>query len=228
MSQSIVELRNANIIQGRSTVLSHVNISVDKGEFVYLVGKTGTGKSSLLKTMYGDLSLDNGEGWVAGHDLRGLTWKKVPFLRRKLGVVFQDFQLLTDRNVNENMRFVLKATGWKDKKLMEEKIADVLDKVGLSTKGFKMPFELSGGEQQRVDIARALLNSPKLILADEPTGNLDPETSDDIMQLLFHICKEYNTTIIMATHDYMVIKKFPARVIKTEAGKVLDNSSIEL
>ena len=226
MSRSIVELTNVNIYQGSSLILGNVNISVEKGEFVYLVGKTGTGKSSLLKTMYGDLELMEGEGWVAGHNLKGLSWKTVPFLRRNIGVVFQDFQLLTDRNVNENLKFVLKATGWKDEKLMDEKISDVLDKVNLKTKGFKMPFELSGGEQQRIDIARALLNSPKLILADEPTGNLDPETSDEIMQLLFHICKDYDTCIVMATHDYMVINKFPARTIKTENGKVLDNASI--
>lgn len=228
MSQSIVELQNVNIYQGSSLILSDVNISVDKGEFVYLVGKTGTGKSSLLKTMYGDLELREGEGWVAGHNLKELNWKTVPFLRRKLGVVFQDFQLLTDRNVNDNLKFVMKATGWKDEKLMDEKIADVLDKVNLKTKGFKMPYELSGGEQQRVDIARALLNSPKLILADEPTGNLDPETSDEIMQLLFHISRDFNTTIIMATHDYVVINKFPSRTIKTEAGKVWDNASISM
>src|SRR5678815_1903545 len=228
MSQSIIELNRANIYQGESLILGDVNISVDKGEFVYLVGKTGTGKSSLLKTLYGDLDLREGEGWVAGHNLRELTWKTVPFLRRNLGVVFQDFQLLTDRNVNENLKFVLKATGWKDEKLMDEKIGDVLDKVNLKTKGFKMPFELSGGEQQRIDIARAMLNSPKLILADEPTGNLDPETSDEIMQLLFHICRDYHTAIIMATHDYMVINKFPARTIKTEGGKVWDNASISI
>ncbi|RZJ75755.1 MAG: ATP-binding cassette domain-containing protein [Flavobacterium sp.] len=226
MSQSIIELRNVNIYQGDSLVLGDVNISVGKGEFVYLVGKTGTGKSSLLKTLYGDLELREGEGWVAGHNLRELTWKTVPFLRRNLGVVFQDFQLMTDRSVNNNLKFVLKATGWKDEKLMDEKIADVLDKVNLKSKGFKMPYELSGGEQQRVDIARAMLNSPKLMLADEPTGNLDPETSDEIMQLLFQISRDYNTTIVMATHDYVVLNKFPSRTIKTEAGKVWDNARI--
>jgi cell division transport system ATP-binding protein len=207
-------------------VLSDVNITVNRGEFVYLVGKTGTGKSSLLKTMYGDLDLMEGEGTVVGYNLRQLNWKTIPFLRRNLGVVFQDFQLLTDRSVNNNLKFVLKATGWKDEKLMDEKIADVLDKVGLKTKGFKMPFELSGGEQQRMDIARAILNSPKLILADEPTGNLDPETSDEIMKLLFSISRDYGTAVIMATHDYLSIQKFPARTIKTERGKVYDNATI--
>jgi cell division transport system ATP-binding protein len=226
MSQAIIELKNVNIYQGQNLILSDVNISVGKAEFVYLVGKTGTGKSSLLKTLYGDLELTEGEGYVVGYNLRELTWKTIPFLRRNLGVVFQDFQLMTDRNVNDNLKFVLKATGWKDEKLMDEKIADVLDKVNLKTKGFKMPFELSGGEQQRIDIARALLNSPKLILADEPTGNLDPETSDEIMQLLFHICKDYGTSIVMATHDYMVINKYPSRTIKTERNKVWDNASV--
>jgi cell division transport system ATP-binding protein len=172
--------------------------------------------------------LTEGEGTIAGFPLNGLTWKKVPFLRRNLGVVFQDFQLLTDRNVNNNLKFVLKATGWTDDKLMDDKIQEVLDKVGLKAKGFKMPFELSGGEQQRVDIARALLNSPKLILADEPTGNLDPETSDEIMTLLYSISKEFNTTIVMATHDYLVVQKYPARMIRTEKGKVLDNATITI
>ncbi len=228
MAEAIIELKNVNIYQGSNLVLQDVNLTVNKGEFVYLVGKTGTGKSSLLKTLYGELSLTEGEGMVAGFNLRGLDWKKVPYLRRNLGVVFQDFQLLTDRNVNDNMKFVLKATGWTDEKLMDEKIMDVLDKVGLKAKGFKMPFELSGGEQQRIDIARALLNSPKLILADEPTGNLDPETSDEIMNLLFSISKDYNTAIVMATHDYIVVQKFPARMIRTERGRVVDNASINM
>ena len=228
MAEPIVELKNANIYQGESLILSDVNISVNRGEFVYLVGKTGTGKSSLLKTLYGDLTLTEGEGKVTGYDLKNMDWKKVPYLRRNLGVVFQDFQLLTDRDVNNNLKFVLKATGWKDEKLMNEKIEDVLGKVGLKTKGFKMPFELSGGEQQRIDIARALLNSPKLILADEPTGNLDPETSDEIMQLLFHISRDYGTAVIMASHDYMVVTKFPARTIKTERGKVWDNATVSI
>ena len=228
MSETVVGIYNANIYQGGVLVLGNVSFTIDRGEFVYLVGKTGTGKSSLLKTLYGELSLTEGDATVAGENLKGMTWKKVPFLRRKLGVVFQEFQLLTDRNVNENLRFVLRATGWKDEKLMEEKIADVLDKVGLKSKGFKMPFELSGGEQQRVDIARALLNSPKLILADEPTGNLDPETSDEIMQLLFQISKDYGTAVIMATHDFIVISKFPSRMLKTERNRVFDSMVAEV
>src|SRR5919112_1651109 len=225
MQDSIIDIRAVNVYQGQNLILQDVNLAVRKGEFVYLVGKTGTGKSSLLKALYGDLPITEGECTVVGFNLREMTWKKVPFLRRNLGVVFQDFQLLTDRNVNDNLKFVLKATGWKDEKLMDEKIADVLDKVGLKSKGFKMPFELSGGEQQRVDIARALLNSPKLILADEPTGNLDPETSDEIMQLLFQIAKDYGTAIIMATHDFIVISKNPSRMLKTERGKVWDNAT---
>jgi cell division transport system ATP-binding protein len=182
----------------------------------------------LLKTIYGDLKLKEGEGTVVGFNLKEMDWKKLPYLRRNLGVVFQDFQLLTDRNINDNLKFVLKATGWKDEKLMDEKISDVLDKVGLKSKGFKMPFEMSGGEQQRVDIARALLNSPKLILADEPTGNLDPETSDEIMQLLIQIARDYRTTVIMASHDYRVVNKFSARMLRTEKGKVMDNATISI
>lgn len=221
-----MELRNANIYQGNNLILQEVDFSVQKGEFVYLVGKTGTGKSSLLKTLYGELPLRDGQGSVVGYDLRKLTWKTVPFLRRNMGVVFQDFQLLTDRNVNENLKFVLRAIGWKEEKLMNEKIADVLDKVGLRSKGFKMPYEMSGGEQQRVDIARALLNSPKLILADEPTGNLDPETSDEIMNLLIHISRDYGSAVVMATHDYIVIQKFPSRMVRTEKGRIFDNATI--
>lgn len=226
MAETIVSVSNANIYQGDSMVLQDVNLTVNKGEFVYLVGKTGAGKSSLLKTLYGELPLREGQASVVGYNLRELTWKTVPYLRRNMGVVFQDFQLLTDRNVNDNLKFVLRAIGWKDEKLMNEKIADVLDKVGLKSKGFKMTFEMSGGEQQRVDIARALLNSPKLILADEPTGNLDPETSDEIMNLLITIAKDYGTAVIMATHDYIVIQKFPARMVRTEGGRVLDNATI--
>lgn len=226
MAETVVSLRGVNIYQGTSLILQDVNFTIDKGEFVYLVGKTGTGKSSLLKTIYGELTLNEGTASVVGFDLRQMDWKKVPFLRRNLGVVFQDFQLLTDRTVHENLRFVLRATGWKDEKLIEEKINDVLDKVGLRSKGFKMPFEMSGGEQQRVDIARALLNSPKLILADEPTGNLDPETSDEIMQLLFSIAKDYGTSVIMATHDFIVINRYPSRMLKTERGRLIDSANV--
>ena len=226
MSETVVSINQAKIYQGTNLILDDVNFTVQKGEFVYLVGKTGTGKSSLLKTLYGELALQHGTGSVVGFDLKDMDWKKVPFLRRNLGVVFQDFQLLTDRNVHENLRFVLQATGWQDERLIEEKINDVLDKVGLKSKGFKMPFEMSGGEQQRVDIARALLNSPKLILADEPTGNLDPETSNEIMQLLIHIAKDYGTAVIMATHDFIVINRYPSRILKTEGGKVLDSGAL--
>ena len=226
MSETVVSINQAKIYQGNNLILDDVNFTLQKGEFVYLVGKTGTGKSSLLKTLYGELALQHGTGSVVGFDLKDMDWKKVPFLRRNLGVVFQDFQLLTDRNVHENLRFVLQATGWQDERLIEEKINDVLDKVGLKSKGFKMPFEMSGGEQQRVDIARALLNSPKLILADEPTGNLDPETSDEIMQLLIQIAKDYGTAVIMATHDFIVINRYPSRILKTEGGRVLDSAGL--
>ena len=218
--KNIVSLRNANIYQGKSLILSDVNLEVQKGEFVYLIGKTVSGKSSLLKTLYGDIYLKEGMGHVAGFDLKQLKWQTVPLLRRNLGIVFQDFRLLTDRNVHDNLEFVLKATGWKDKALMKEKIENVLSKVGLKNKGFKMTYEMSGGEQQRVDIARALLNNPKLILADEPTGNLDPDTTDEIMQLLFNICRDYQTAFVMATHDYGIIRKFPARVVRIEKGTV--------
>jgi len=221
MSEIVVQLENVNIYQSGNLILQDVNFKVQKGEFVYLVGKTGTGKSSLLKSLYGELSITEGKGLVVGYDLKDMDWKKLPFLRRNLGVVFQDFQLLTDRNVHENLRFVLKATGWEDERLVEKKIEDVLAKVGLQNKGFKMTYEMSGGEQQRVDIARALLNSPKLILADEPTGSLDPETSDEIMQLLFQIAKDDGTAIVMATHDFMVVNKFPARTLATLGGRLI-------
>ena len=221
MSEIVVQLEKVNIYQSGNLILQDVNFNVQKGEFVYLVGKTGTGKSSLLKTLYGEITLTEGMGKVVDFDLKEMDWKKLPFLRRNLGVVFQDFQLLTDRNVHENLRFVLKATGWEDERLIEQKIEDVLAKVGLQNKGFKMTYEMSGGEQQRVDIARALLNSPKLILADEPTGSLDPETSDEIMQLLFQIAKEDGTAIVMATHDFMVVNKFPARTLATIGGRLI-------
>lgn len=221
----IVSLKQVNIYQGDSLVLSNVNLEVGAGEFIYMIGRTGSGKSSLLKTMYGDLYLKEGEGIVAGFNLKDLSWKKIPLLRRNLGIVFQDFRLLTDRNVYDNLEFVLKATGWKDNALIKEKIENVLSKVGLRNKGIKMPYEMSGGEQQRVDIARALLNNPKLILADEPTGNLDPDTTDEIMQLLFNICRDYQTAFIMATHDYSIIQKYPARVVKIENSEVREISA---
>lgn len=226
MAEPIIEIKNARIYQGNSLILEDVNLTVKSGEFVYLVGRTGTGKSSLLKTLYGELPLKEGEATVAGFELKDMTWRQVPYLRRKLGVVFQDFRLLTDRNVEKNLKFVLKATGWTDEKLMKEKVDEVLDQVGLSGKGYKMPFEMSGGEQQRVDIARALLNNPKLILADEPTGNLDPETTDEVMRLFRHIAKTTDAAILMASHDYIVVRKYPARLIKTEGGRVIDNATI--
>jgi cell division transport system ATP-binding protein len=217
---TIVELKNASIFQGDHLVLSDVNIQISKGDFIYLIGKTGTGKSSILKTLYGALPLKVGSGHVADFDLTKLKRKDIPYLRRKLGIVFQDFELLTDRNVNDNLLFVLKATGWKDKKAMAERMQDVLEKVGLGTKGYKMPHELSGGEQQRVVIARALLNDPNLILADEPTGNLDPATTEEILNLL-HSISQTGRAVLMATHDYVHMKKFSSRIIRCEGNSVL-------
>ena len=203
----------ATILQGQIEVLQSIDLKVAEGEFVFLIGRTGSGKSSLLKTLYGELPLHFGDATIAGYQLRGLTKKEIPYLRRKLGIVFQDFQLLTDRNVLENLFFVLKATGWKNKHDMKERAYQVLEKVGLQTKDYKIPAELSGGEQQRLVIARALLNDPKVILADEPTGNLDPEVSDEIMNLLKSISKE-GTSVLMATHDYRIIQKFGGTVYR--------------
>jgi cell division transport system ATP-binding protein len=220
--QPVINLTNAVIYQDEMLVLNDVNFTVNSHEFVYLLGKTGSGKSSLLKVMYGDLNLAGGAGSVCGFDLMKLTSKQIPQLRRKLGIVFQDFQLLMDRSVDENLRFVLKATGWTDKAKMNNRVAEVLKMVGLITKDFKMPHELSGGEQQRVVIARALLNHPVLMLADEPTGNLDPQTSDEIIRLLMEISKETGMSVIMASHDYLTIQKFPARSITCEDGRVIE------
>jgi cell division transport system ATP-binding protein len=219
---TIVEIKDAKIFQGDHLVLSDVNIQLDKGDFVYLIGKTGTGKSSLLKTIYGALPLKEGEGHVGDFDLKKMKRSQVPYLRRKLGIVFQDFELLTDRSVNDNLLFVLKATGWKDKTEMKDRMQEVLDKVGLGNKGYKLPHELSGGEQQRVAIARALLNDPDLILADEPTGNLDPNTTEEILNLLNTISKS-GRAVLMATHDYVHMKKFSSRVIRCEGNTVLDH-----
>lgn len=219
--QTILHLKDASIYQGDSLVLSDINVEVNRGDFVYLIGKTGTGKSSFMKTLYGDLPLTHGEGSIVDFDLRALKEKDIPFLRRKLGVVFQDFKLLTDRTVNENLMFVLKATGWKDKSEMSTRIEEVLDKVGMKTKGFKFPHELSGGEQQRVAIARSLLNNPELILADEPTGNLDPQTSVEVMEVLQDINKNGNT-ILMATHDYALLLKYPSKTLKCDDNQVFE------
>lgn len=221
MSETILELRNAAVYQRENLILSEVNVHVNKGEFVYLIGKTGTGKSSFMKTLYGDIPLMEGEGTIVDYDLRKLKEKQIPYLRRKLGVVFQDFKLLNDRTVKENLRFVLKATGWKDKKSMENRIEKVLDKVGMKTKNFKFPYQLSGGEQQRVAIARALLNDPELILADEPTGNLDPQTSVEVMEVLQEINKNGNT-ILMATHDYALLLKYPSKTLKCDGQRVFE------
>ncbi|NVK03962.1 MAG: ATP-binding cassette domain-containing protein [Flavobacteriia bacterium] len=218
---SILSLSSAQIHQREHLVLSDVNINIEKGQFVYLIGQTGSGKSSLLKTLYGDLPLKTGSGKIVGYDLQKLKEKDIPYLRRKIGIVFQDFQLLTDRSVKENLMFVLKATGWKDKKKMDKRINEVLSKVGMATKSHKMPHQISGGEQQRVAIARALLNDPELILADEPTGNLDPYTSEEIMILLSEICKN-GRAILMATHDYSLILKFPFNTWKCEDGRVVE------
>ncbi|MCW5520689.1 ATP-binding cassette domain-containing protein [Aureitalea sp. L0-47] len=221
MSQPVLSLKNASIFQRENLILSDVTVSVQEGEFVYLIGKTGTGKSSFMKTLYGDLPLLKGEGEIVGYDLPTLQEKDIPFLRRKLGVIFQDFKLLNDRTVKDNLMFVLTATGWKDKSEMDSKIDEVLDKVDMKTKSFKYPYQLSGGEQQRVAIARALLNDPELILADEPTGNLDPQTSVEVMEVLQEINKNGNT-ILMATHDYALLLKYPSKTLKCDDQQVFE------
>lgn len=225
IGNSIIKLQHADIFQQKHLVLSDVNLHIDKGDFVWLIGQTGSGKSSLLKIIYGDIPITTGEGHAGGYDLKKLNNKDIPYLRRKLGIVFQDFQLLTDRTVEQNLQFVMKATGWKDKKLIADRTRDVLEKVGLRSKIKKMPHELSGGEQQRVVIARALINDPEIILADEPTGNLDPDTSEDIITLLKQI-SQGGTAVLVATHDYHIIRTFPSRIIKCENGRVLEDVQI--
>jgi cell division transport system ATP-binding protein len=221
MSQAVLSLQNVSIYQGNRAVLSNINLEVNHGEFIYIIGKTGSGKSSFMKTLYGDLPLSEGQGTIVDFDLATLKEKEIPFLRRKIGIVFQDFQLLPDRNVMQNMLFVLKATGWTDSNSMQNKIDEVLDKVGMKAYADKMPHQLSGGEQQRVAIARALLNDPEFILADEPTGNLDPQTSAEVLELLKKI-NQNGKTIILATHDYALLMKFPSKTLKCEDGAIFE------
>lgn len=224
-TNKIIDLQRLEVRHGENLVLKNVNFEVASGEFVYLIGKTGTGKSSLLKILYAAIPVYDGSASVAGYDLTRLKKKEISFLRRKLGIVFQDFELLTDRSVNDNLLFVMKATGWKNKKEMQGRMEEVLDQVGLPTKGYKMPHELSGGEQQRVSIARALLNKPDLILADEPTGNLDPQTTENILSLLFDISNS-GQAVLMATHDYASMKKFEARTVLCQDQQLLEISEV--
>lgn len=221
MPESIVSLQNVTIFQDDRVVLSNVNLEVSEGEFIYIIGKTGTGKSSFMKTLYADLKLREGQASIVGYDLAKLKESQIPFLRRKIGIVFQDFKLLPDRSINENMLFVLRATGWKDKTEMQAKIDEVLDKVDMRTKANKMPHQISGGEQQRIAIARALLNDPELILADEPTGNLDPQTSVEVMDVLRKI-NANGQAVIMATHDYALLLKFPSKTLKCDNNTIFE------
>ena len=225
--QAVIHLQEADIFQEKNLVLHQVNLDIRKGEFAYLIGKTGSGKSSLLKTLHGELKLELGSGSVAGFDLIKLKRRQVAKLRRRLGIIFQDFQLLTDRNAKDNLLFVLSATGWKNNLEMFKRVSEVLQIVGLETKDYKMPHQLSGGEQQRLVIARALLNKPEIILADEPTGNLDPDISNDITKLLQQIAKDEGTAVLMATHEHRLLEKFPARVIKVENNKVHNDPAYE-
>lgn len=211
-NENVINYSHVNIYQGKTLILGDVNIEVKKGEFIYLIGKSGAGKSTFFKTLYGELPVHDGEADVCGYNLRKLKHSEVPLLRRKLGIVFQDFQLLNDRNIHENLDFVLRATGWENKAKREERIAEVLTELGLAHLNYKIPFQLSGGEQQRLVIARAMLNNPPLFLADEPTGNLDPETSDEIVKLLIRINREHNTSVLMATHNYQIIEKYPSKI----------------
>ncbi|KIC00155.1 MULTISPECIES: cell division ATP-binding protein FtsE [unclassified Flavobacterium] len=221
MSQTVLSLKDVTIYQEGRKILSHVNLEVKHGEFLYIIGKTGSGKSSFMKTLYGDLPLTEGEGHIVDFDLATLKESEIPYLRRKIGIVFQDFKLLPDRTVKDNMLFVLKATGWVDKEGMERKIDEVLDKVGMKEFTQKMPHQLSGGEQQRVAIARALLNDPEFILADEPTGNLDPQTSSEVLEVLRNI-NALGKTVIMATHDYALLMKFPSKTLKCEDARIFE------
>ena len=221
MAQTVLQMKDVDIFQNDNLILSNINLEVKKGEFVYVIGKTGSGKSSFLRTLYGDLPLAKGQATVVDYSLKRLQEKEIPYLRRKLGIIFQDFQLLPDRSVEQNLEFVLKATGWTEAAKMQLKISEVLDKVGMKSKGFKFPHQLSGGEQQRVGIARALLNDPELILADEPTGNLDPQTSVEVMKVLQEI-NQTGRTIIMATHDYALILKYPHKTIKCDGNKMFE------
>lgn len=223
MADNVIEISGGTIYQGETLVLSDVNLEIRRGQFVYLIGKTGSGKSSLLKTLYADIPVVNGRVSVAGFPVHEIKSQQVPFLRRKLGIIFQDFELLMDRNIYDNLAFVLQSTGFNDKEQIKVKVESALAKVDLSSKSHKMPYELSGGEQQRVVIARAILNSPEIILADEPTGNLDPETSDDIIHLLWRISKDSKTAIFMATHNYNLLEKFPSRIIRCRDGKVIED-----